>query len=281
MPSRRADPPGDDRRMSAPTLATQPASARDTARQATLLVAGAIAVLGLAAGVGAFGGESIGEVGDGDLAPDASLVAPAGPAFSIWTPIYAGLAGLALWQALPSRRTDPRLRRAGWPLAVSMVANAAWILAAQAQQYVLTVVIIVVILGALVVAFARLRDSAPRGRVEAVLLDGTTGLYLGWISVATVANVSTTLVQLGYGDLPPGRVFWSLTVLAVTVAVGVAVTLAGRGRLAYPAAVTWGLAWIAVARTTGDAPSTPVAVAAAVAALAVAASAVASWRRRR
>jgi hypothetical protein len=255
---------------------------RDGVQQVALLVGGAVAVLGLAAGVGAFGGTPIGEIGDGDLAPDASLVVPAGVAFSIWTPIYAGLAGVALWQARPGQRDLGRLRAVGWPLLVSMLANAAWILAAQAQAYVLTVVVIVVILASLVLTYAGLLGSAPRSRTERVLLDGTVGLYLGWVSVATIANVSTTLVEAGYGDLVPGRTVWAVTMLAVAGALGAAVTLRGGGRLAFPAAVTWALVWVVVARLdAGPDRSVPAAVVAAVAAVAVVTAAVRGRRARR
>ncbi|ABG95055.1 conserved hypothetical protein [Rhodococcus jostii RHA1] len=53
---------------------------------------------------------------------------PAEPAFfSNWTLIYLGFLTLAIWQALPAHRTDPRQHRAGWWLAAAMILNAAWI----------------------------------------------------------------------------------------------------------------------------------------------------------
>jgi hypothetical protein len=42
-------------------------------------------------------------------------------------PIYLGFLTLAIWQALPAHRTDPRQHRAGWWLAAAMILNAVWI----------------------------------------------------------------------------------------------------------------------------------------------------------
>jgi hypothetical protein len=250
-------------------------------RQVVVLVSGIVALLGLLAGTGVFGGTPIGEVGDGDLGPAAALVVPAAAAFGIWTPIYAGLVALAVWQAFPSRRASARVAAVAWPLSVSMLANAAWIVAAQAERIWLTVALIVLILVSLAVVYARLLATRPADRWEGVLLDGTVGLYLGWICVATVANVATTLVTAGYPDLWPGRTAWAVLLLAAAAAVGCAVTWLGRGRLAFPLAVAWALAWVVVARTTDGPPSGSAAGTAATGAVLVAGVAAASLLRRR
>jgi hypothetical protein len=55
------------------------------------------------------------------------LFIPAGYAFSIWGVIYLGLIAFTLYQALPSQRENPRLRRIGLWFAASCVANVAWL----------------------------------------------------------------------------------------------------------------------------------------------------------
>ncbi|GAB2689828.1 tryptophan-rich sensory protein [Thalassiella azotivora] len=250
-------------------------------RQVLLLAGGVVAVLALLIGTGAFGGPSIGEVGDGDLSPQASLVVPAGTAFSIWSVIYAGLVALAVWQAAPSRRDLPRLDRVRWWVLASMVLNLTWILVARAELTWLSVAVIAALLAVLARAYALLLRDRPASRVEGVLLDGTTGLYLGWVSVATVANASTTLVEAGYGDLAPGREVWAVAMLAVAAVVGCAVSWSARGRVAFGAAVTWALAWVVVARLGDGPPSTAAWVTAAVGAVAVAVVTVAGAARHR
>ncbi len=82
-------------------------------------------------GSGAGAGTPVSEAAGGALSSDATAVAPGGAAFSIWTLIYLGLIGLAVWQALPGHRANARQRQAGWWIAASMLLNATWILAVQ------------------------------------------------------------------------------------------------------------------------------------------------------
>lgn len=235
--------------------------------------------VGAAIGSGAFGGTPIAEAADGALAEDATLVAPDGPAFGIWTPIYLGLLGYAVWQALPAQRAAARQRRVGWWVAATMLANAAWILSIQAGRLTLSVVIIGVLLVLLVVAFAGLRAKRGTGWLEAVLLDGTIGLYLGWVSVATIANVAAALLLAGHPEFGLGAVPWAILLMVLAAVVGVLVAGAGDGRFAYAAALIWGLAWIAVGRLDGVDEAIGVTVAAVAAAVIIlAATLIARWR---
>lgn len=86
-------------------------------------------------------------------------------------------------------------------------------------------------LGALV---ARLHDRPAVGAAEALLVDGTFGLYLGWVSVATCANVAAALV--GYG-VETSQSVGELAAVAVVVMV-VGVHVAARGRVAQSSAVS-------------------------------------------
>src|SRR5512139_394466 len=109
------------------TSGTQPA---DRLRQAVVTAAEVFCVLGTLVGVGVLG-TRVAESSGGALAADATLLAPATPAFSIWTPIYLGLLGYTIWQWLPGQAAAPRHRAVGWLVAASMVLNAGWLLVTQ------------------------------------------------------------------------------------------------------------------------------------------------------
>lgn len=228
-------------------------------RQIALTVGYVVCLVGSFIGVGALGGTPIAEAAGGLLAADATHLAPASGAFSVWSLIYVVLGAYTLWQWWD--RTDER--RVAWLVLASLVLNAAWILSVQAGQVWLSVVVILVLLTVLATAFRRLLLTRPRSRVEAVVADGTVGLYLGWVSVATCANIAAALAGSGFtgGDHPQ---WWAVAVLAVVGLVGIALAIVGRGRLAVAATLVWGLSWIAVARTTGEPESTTTAVAAGV-----------------
>lgn len=246
--------------------ATEP---RDTLRQIVVVVSAVIAVLGSFVGSGAAGGTPIQQVAGGAFAADATQIAPAAQAFSIWSVIYLGLIAYAIWQALPSQRHQPRQRRLGYPIAASLILNAAWILSVQYGFVALSVPVIVALLVVLIETFRRTLASRPTGRVEALVLDGTVGLYLGWVCVATAANIAAYLTSIGFAGFGISGDVWGAAVAAVAGTVGVLLALRGSGRIAPTASLCWGLAWVAVGRLTGDLISIPTAIVAVAAVVAV------------
>jgi hypothetical protein len=244
-----------------------------TVRRVAVAVAAAAAVVGSFIGSGAAGGTPIQDAAGGALSASATAIAPAGGAFGIWSVIYAGLVAFAVWQFLPTRVTGPanpaRHDVLGVPVVLSLLLNAAWILSVQAGWLGFSVLVIVALLADLAWAFSLLRRRRGEGTVEAVLTDGTLGLYLGWVSVATAANVAAWLSASGFRGFGLGQDAWGSVVAAVAGLVGVLVAVAGRGRVAPTLSLGWGLAWVAVGRLDGPLVSVPTAVTALVAVVAV------------
>ncbi len=167
--------------------------------------------------------------------------------------IYAGLAAYAVWQWLPAQATRTVHRRIGWLAAASMVLNASWLLVTQQGWIWLSVVVIVALALVLGVLLKRLTQHPPTGLVDRIVLDGTFGLYLGWVAVATCANVTAALVSSG---VEPGRLVSdaaAVVVLAVVAGLGLFFARELGGRYAVALAMAWGLGWISVARI-GDEP---------------------------
>ncbi len=247
-------------------------------QRAAVTVAMAGCLVAVLVGIGLIG-TSVDRSAGGALAADATLIAPAGPAFSIWTVIYLGLIGYTVWQW---RSSAVRVERTRWLAVASIVLNGLWLLVVQLGWLWASVLVIAALLVVLGILVRRLSDEAPAsGRLERVLLDGTFGLYLGWVAVATCANVTAFLTAIGVRPASPGA---DVAAVALIIVVGgVAAWLAARlgGRWAVAAAMAWGLGWIAVGRFTGDPGSVPTAVAAVAAALlALAAAGFARTRRR-
>lgn len=235
----------------------------DRIRPWALLIALPVTIAAAVLGSGLFGGTEVEGSSSGALSDTATPLAPSGPAFSIWTLIYLGLAAHAVWQALPRQRGDCRQRAMGWLAVASLVLNAAWILCAQAGLLPLTVVVILLLLAVLLAIFEQLRRLPARSLLETVVVDGTFGLYLGWVSVATVANISALLADLGVR--PAAFELPAIGVLALIVVVAAVIALRGGGRIAPALAILWGVAWIGVGRAVGEPASATLAIAAAVA----------------
>ena len=250
-----------------------PALPSDRRRQVGVTVAEVLCVLGTLVGVGALGGTPVQEAAGGALSADATLLAPAGPAFAIWTPVYVGLAAYTVWQWLPEQATDRRHRAVGWLAAASMLLNALWLLVVQAGWLWLSVVVIAALAATLGVLVLRLQANPSYGVGESVVTDGTFGLYLGWVAVATCANVTAALVAAGADLGDAGDALAAVAVLAVAAALGWFLAARLGGRWAVAAAMAWGLAWIGWGRLAGEPSAVLVGLAALAAAVVVLAGA--------
>ncbi|KGN41791.1 tryptophan-rich sensory protein [Knoellia aerolata] len=258
-------------------------SSSDRTRQVGVTLAEIFCVIGTLVGVGVIG-TRVEESGGGSLSADATLLAPAGPAFSIWSVIYVGLAAYTVWQWLPAAGRSELARRTGWLFAGSMVLNAAWLLVTQQDWIWLSVVVIL----ALLLVLARLAlelASTPDDAADPVgtwIVRLTAGLYLGWVAVATFANIAAALANSGF-ELTGGAVAVGVALLALVVVVALAVSLLRLAptRLGVAAAVVWGLGWLAWGRFADEPRSAVVGMAAVLAAVAVAAAAVVLTRGER
>ncbi|BDP42020.1 hypothetical protein DAETH_19890 [Deinococcus aetherius] len=162
-------------------------------------------------------GNSNREVSDG--LPNAFT--PAGLTFSVWGVIFLGLLAFAVYRALPAQR-GPRLDRLFWPFLLANLLNVAWLLAFQSLNFGLSVVVMLALLGSLIWLYLRVRGLKPLG-AEPLTLALPTSLYLAWISVATMANITAFLVSQGVtGGLAglSGPV-WSALLVVVAALLGV------------------------------------------------------------
>ena len=169
---------------------------------------------------------------------------PAGYVFSIWGLIYLGLVAFAIFQALPSQRQNPRLQATGWWISLGGLANIIWILLWHYEQFPLTLVAMLFLLGSLIVTYLGLgigRTVVSAGERWTAHLPFS--IYLGWITVATVANVTSLLDFLewdGFGIAPE---IWMSIVLAAVLAIAALMNFTRRD-VAYAAVILWALAGI-------------------------------------
>ncbi|MFS0895095.1 TspO/MBR family protein [Microbacterium sp. 179-I 3D3 NHS] len=253
----------------------------DIARQAVVIAAASFMLIAAAFGAGAFGGESVDELQDGALSAQGSYLAPAGPAFSIWSLIYLGLLAHTVWQALPAQRADARQRAVGGWIAASLVLNGLWLVTARYLTLWLTVVVISLLLAVLARIVVLLGRMPAKNLVDRIVTDGANGLHFGWVTIATVANAAAWLTRIAPASWADQADVWAVAVLVVVLVIGVS-TAWFTGRIAPALATAWGLGWLAVGRISGEPQSTPTAVAAVVVAvLLVIAGIVAVLRRRR
>jgi hypothetical protein len=177
----------------------------------TLLLYGVVLVVNYLANALPINGKNTGELSD----QYPNLFVPAGLTFSIWGVIYLLL--LAQVGLLFSRKREATEQAVGWWLAVNFLCNTMWIFAWHYEWIELSLLIMIGLLSTL----------AMINRALAASTDGfarlTFGIYLGWICIATIANVTAMLVSYSWhGALLPE---WAWAVLLIFIGAGVVVWL--------------------------------------------------------
>jgi benzodiazapine receptor len=216
---------------------------RDIIRQ-IMVVTGVIAliVVNALANILPFNGLNTGQISDRfDV-----LFVPAGYVFSIWGLIYLGLLAYAVYQALPSQRTNPRLRSIGGLFVWSCLANIVWLFLWHYLVFVGTIFAMVALLVLLIVIYQRLGIGRVRvSKGERWTTHLTFSIYLGWICVATIANAADLLWYLGWNGAPLPASWWATMMLAVGVVLAFLMTIF-RGDVAFILVLAWAYIGIAI-----------------------------------
>jgi hypothetical protein len=216
---------------------------KDTLRQiAVVVVILATIIINILANALPINGLNTGQISDGFHV----YFVPAGYVFSIWGIIYIGLIAYAIYQALSAQKTNPRLQATGWWVVLGGLANSAWIFLWHYQQFVATLGAMLILLATLIAVYLRLgvgRVKVPAAENWAVRIPFS--IYLGWITVATIANISDVLDFVKWNRFGIGEAIWMAIVLGVVVVIGGLMNFSWRD-VAYTAVLLWALAGIVV-----------------------------------
>lgn len=170
------------------------------------------------------------------------FVIPAGYVFSIWGVIYLGLIAFTVYQWRFG--TDPVVERIGWLPAVSGIFNTVWLLLFQYEVFVLTVPLMLALLVTLIAIHLRLwsvRRELTTGSRWAIRIPFS--IYLGWITVATIANIAQTLSALGFDGFGIRPELIASVVLLLGLAIAARFTWEFRDA-AYGFVIVWAYAGI-------------------------------------
>ncbi len=180
---------------------------------------------------------------------------PAGYVFAIWGLIYLLLLTMVIWGLTPGAR--PTVVRGGPWFAVSCLANASWLFAWHYQRFPLTMALMAVLLASLIALYLRLGVGRPgASRAARWLARLPISIYLGWISVATIANATTALAHAGWGGWGLSPTLWADILLGVATLLAAAMAWLRRD-LAFGLVVVWAQVGIALAQATTPAVAGP------------------------
>ncbi|TVR72608.1 MAG: hypothetical protein EA408_06625 [Marinilabiliales bacterium] len=200
------------------------------------------------------GGKTTGELS----AQYPNLFVPAGITFSIWGVIYLLLLLFCILQFMSDHREI--VQSIGWLFAASCLLNALWIVTWHYEKMALSILVMVLLLAVLTAISSRL-TGFPAGIARAAF-----GIYLGWICIATIANVTALLVAANWQGWGLSQETWAVVMILAGAVITILVIQNYRNPFA-GLAVIWALAGIMIARWPDN---RAILVVAAVSAIAVA-----------
>lgn len=185
-----------------------------------------------------------------------NLFVPAGLTFAIWGIIYFLLILFAIYQIRILLTKEPKdyefIQKIGVLFIIGSLGNIAWIFFWHYEQVLLSLGAMLLLFISLLGIYLRLNiGKASVTMQQKYFVHIPISVYIGWITVATVANVTALLVDIdwqGFG-INPGT--WTILILAI-VTLLTCLILFTRKDIAYSFVVIWALLGIFIKRTASD-----------------------------
>ncbi|KAA3648265.1 MAG: tryptophan-rich sensory protein [Chloroflexi bacterium] len=202
-----------------------------------------ITVNGLANAI-PFNGQATGEISD----RFAIYFVPAGYVFSIWGLIYLSLLAFTVYQAMPAQRDNPLLKKIYPAYWIGSLANSIWVFLWHYEFFPLTLVAMLTILATLLYIYRQISTASGQlDRNQKWFIRFPFSIYLGWISVATIANVSQVLFFTNWGGWGISGPTWAVIMLAVAALLGLLMLWRERD-IPYALVLIWAFVGIAVSQ---------------------------------
>jgi hypothetical protein len=201
-----------------------------------------VLVNGLAGSTTLLGGKNTAQISDANP----TLITPAGYVFSIWGIIYILLGIFVVFQALPSEKGKDYQKRIGWLFVLSSLLNIAWLFLWQFEYLSLSVVLMFLLLATLIAIYLRLNIGKSTALLrEKLAVHVPFSVYLGWITIASIANVAVTLVSVNWDGFGINPETWASLIVIIALLITLLV-IATRKDVAYGLVIIWALIGIAV-----------------------------------
>lgn len=177
-----------------------------------------------------------------------TLFTPAGYTFAIWSVIFLGLLlfgiyQLSSWINAKNEESKAITSAMGYAVFLNSIANMGWIIAWHHQQFLVTIGFMLIILSTLlyinrtIYLFDDMHDSSKWFRR---FVEIPFGLYLGWICVATIANVAVYLQSINAITDPYNERILSIIMIIISGLVATVLVYKWRN-IPSAIAIVWGL----------------------------------------
>ena len=171
---------------------------------------------------------------------------PAGYAFSIWGLIYLALLVYAVAPLLSTSLNSEMLKKTFPWFVLSSFANILWIFAWHYKIIELTVILMLVLLVSLIkIYIASNIEISMKSLRDRIVLQYPFSLYLGWISVATLANVTVFLFSIHWDGVGIGGQTWSAILISVASILGLIFLIKSKD-IIFASVIVWAIIAVGV-----------------------------------
>ena len=147
----------------------------------------------------------------------------------------------SVYPFLPKNRDQPFLRRIGLLFALSGICNVSWLFLWHYELVTYSLVLMFALLATLIWIYLRLGiGKVAVSLKEMAFVHLPFSVYLGWISIATIANVSVALTAVGWDGWGIEPSTWAVVIICVALILSLAM-LVTRKDIAYCFVVVWAL----------------------------------------
>jgi len=199
------------------------------------------------------------------------LFVPAGYVFSIWGLIYLSLIVFAIYIVTKRGMVNGKIDSIAWWFVAANILNAAWVFFWHYELFPVTLIVMLGLLVSLIAIYLKLGvGKTKRDLVEKLTVATPFSIYLGWITVATVANVAQLLYVSGWRGGPISQPAWTVIMLVIGAVLGVLMIFL-RSEVSYPLVLTWAFVgiWVKQQGNTDVVAITALILAILIAALAI------------
>jgi hypothetical protein len=181
-----------------------------------------------------------------------NLFVPAGLTFSIWGVIYLLLAIFTVYQLIQAFKKESgdtsAFKKIGLFFFLTCLVNITWIYAWHFELVGLSVIVMLVFLLTLITIYLNLQIGKSNAlKAEKYLVHLPFSVYLGWISIATIANITAFLVNAGWNGFGLSEQFWAVLVICVGIILAL-LMLFLRKDIFYCMVVDWAFLGILIKR---------------------------------
>ena len=170
---------------------------------------------------------------------------PAGYVFAIWGVIYIGWIAFTIFQFRPAQKESPRLNKLGYWFALSGLLNAGWLFCWHYNLFGLSVLVMLGLLGTLIASYISLGvGNTTVNAAEKWSVDIPFSVYLGWVSVAAIANITDWLYFVEWNGFGIAPQTWAVIMLVIASLVGALMAFRQRDA-GYLFVFVWAFAGIA------------------------------------